>query len=186
MTRVVRIACAVLFLGTTLCSLVLSASSTLTKAELVHVPGGALWSAVGVLELVSLAGTLRWLTASTARGRAHAIVVVAAVATVTSFAGWAAYGWLGLVAPIAVVATIHMVHETLTDLESPAEWPLAEPWGGPDAVADTVPAVVTEPDTGTDDADIDWSLSERKLAMALGITRHAARQLKAERAEASA
>lgn len=131
--RAVQLSCAALFLGTTFCSLWLSASSTLNKAELVHVPAGAVWSAVGVLELVSLAGTMRWLIARNRRGRVHAIAVVAAVAVVTGFAGWAAYGWFGLVAPIAVVATIHMVHETLDDL-TPGE----RQWGGP-AEVDTPP-----------------------------------------------
>lgn len=113
--RLIRFACAALFAGTTACSLVLSASSTMDKAANSHVPGAILWSSVGVLELVSLAGTLRWLTASTIRGRRHAVVIVSAAAAVTGFAGWAAYGWFGLVAPIAVVATIHMVSETLSD-----------------------------------------------------------------------
>lgn len=138
--HVVQLLCAALFVGTTFCSLWLSASSTLHKAELVHVPSGAVWSAVGVLELVSLAGTMRWLIARNRRGRVHAIGVVAAVAVVTGFAGWAAYGWFGLVAPIAVVATIHMVHETLDDL-APAE----QRWGGPDEVAPIAVEASTPP-----------------------------------------
>lgn len=119
MNRWITLACAALFAATNLCSLVLSASSTLAKAEAVGVPGAALWSAVGVLELVSLAGTLRWLTATTKRGRLHAVVVVGLVAVVTGVAGWASYGWFGLVAPVAVVLTLHMIVETLNDLTAP-------------------------------------------------------------------
>jgi hypothetical protein len=149
--RWITATCAALFAATNLCSLVLSASSTLAKAEAVGVPGSAVWSAVGVLELVSLAGTLRWLTATTKRGRLHAVVVVGLVAVVTGVAGWAAYGWFGLVAPLAVIATLHMIVETLNDLAAtPDEQDnqddqdnLEPQWGPPAAV--TTPALEPEP-----------------------------------------
>lgn len=177
MNRFVRITCAVLFAGTTTCSLILSASSTMAKATAVHVPPAIVWSAVGVLELVSLAGTLRWLTATTARGRAHAIVVVALAALVTAQAGWSAYGWWGALAPVAVVATIHMISETLSDSDQSTVVETTTPVEQP--IEPTEPPV--EPVVGLDPAhDVDWSLSERQLAMQLGITRHAARKQKAE------
>jgi hypothetical protein len=190
--RIVRSICAALFLGTTACSLVLSASSTLAKAAAVHVPGAALWSAVGVLELVSLAGTLRWLTATTARGRVHAMVVVAAVAVVTGVAGVAVYGWFGLVAPIAIVATIHMVHETLADTETPARTsePVTEviPVTEPETVAIEQPEPATTPSAldGVDALTVynaqallaaNPKMGRPRLKAELGVTDHTAKRL---------
>lgn len=121
MSRAVRILCATLFLGTTTCSLIFSASATIAKAASVHVPPGVTWSAIGFLELLSLAGTMRWLTATTSRGRTHAVLIVAAVAAVTAQAGWSFYGWWGVLAPLAVVGTVHMVAETLRDVRPEPE-----------------------------------------------------------------
>lgn len=131
MNRTIRFACAGLFAGTTTCSLIFSASATMAKAASVHVPAGVVWSAVGFLELLSLAGTLRWLTASTPAGRTHAIVVVALAAAVTAQFGWSFYGWVGALAPVAVVLTLHMIDETLRDTSGPghnlrSEEPLAK------------------------------------------------------------
>lgn len=186
MNRWITLACAALFAATNLCSLVLSASSTLAKAEAVGVPGAALWSAVGVLELVSLAGTLRWLTATTKRGRLHAVVVVGLVAVVTGVAGWASYGWFGLVAPVAVVLTLHMIVETLGDLATPVT-SNDQPSTTVDQARTTEPeaaeffAEPSEPVVGLDpDDDIDWSMSERRLAARLGVSRHTARIRRAE------
>lgn len=136
MTRTLRFLCAFLFLGTTACSLVLSASSTLAKAHAVHVPDGAVWSAVGVLEMVSLAATLRWLTATTRRGQVEAWVISGLVLLVTGVAGCAAYGWFGLVAPAGVVACVYMVHATLADAKEVEE---AEAAAAPTEVFDVVP-----------------------------------------------
>lgn len=181
--RAVRLACAALFAGTTACSLILSASSTMAKATAVHVPSAIVWSAVGVLELVSLAGTLRWLTASTARGRAHAIVVVVLAALVTAQAGWSAYGWWGAIAPLAVVVTIHMVNETLADADQPKttsdqqdsqdDQPATTPVDEPEPLVE--PAVGLAPED-----EIDWSMSERRLAARLGVSRYTARIRRAE------
>jgi hypothetical protein len=179
--RVVRLACAVLFAGTTACSLIFSASATMSKAASVHVPSGVVWSAVGFLELLSLAGTLRWLTARTARGRAHAIVVVALAAAVTAQFGWTFYGWVGTLAPLAVVGTIHMVVETLNDADHSVTSDdhlrsiVAEPVVEPTSTDQTGPIVGLGPDD-----EIDWSMSERRLAARLGVSRHEARKRRAE------
>jgi hypothetical protein len=164
-------------------ALTLSASSTLRLADRAGVQN-VQFASIAVLELAAIVGTLMWLRATTTRGRIEAAALVVGSSVVTAVGGLGAYGLFGLVGPAFLVASVHVASRewhaprnavtsddqsatTPEPVVEPEVEPEVEPWGGPDTV----------------DQGIDWSLSERRLAAELGITRHAARQLKAARTE---
>lgn len=98
----------VLFLGTTTCSLVMSANATMTYATSHAVPVAIQWAPVGILELVQVAGTIWWLS-STGWSRLGAVLMVSGTSAVTAVMSCELYGWVGLIAPVGMVATIHAI-----------------------------------------------------------------------------
>lgn len=96
-----------------LCALVLSASSTVALAARVGVPGWAHPFAVGLLEVVAVAGTWIWMTDP--RLRLEAAAAVGMASTVTGIGGVAAYGWFGIVAPLGLIVTVHLIARAWTE-----------------------------------------------------------------------
>ncbi|MFE7203812.1 hypothetical protein ACFU8R_26445 [Pseudonocardia alni] len=96
-----------------LCALVLSSSSTFALAARVGVPGWAHPFAVGLLEVVAVAGTWIWMTDP--RLRLEAAAAVGMASTVTGIGGVAAYGWFGIVAPLGLIVTVHLIARAWTE-----------------------------------------------------------------------
>ena len=96
-----------------LCALVLSSSSTFALAARVGVPGWAHPFAVGLLEVVAVAGTWIWMTDP--RLRLEAAAAVGMASAVTGIGGVAAYGWFGIVAPLGLIVTVHLIARAWTE-----------------------------------------------------------------------
>lgn len=124
-----------------LCALVLSASSTVALAARVGVPGWAHPFAVGLLEVVAVAGTWIWMTDP--RLRLEAAAAVGMASTVTGIGGVAAYGWFGIVAPLGLIVTVHLIARAWTDPRPAGEPPSVVP-------ASTENHVTTDTQVATD------------------------------------
>lgn len=108
MPVVLTVTLVIVFAGTTVCSLVMSANATMTYATAHHMPAAIQWTPVGILELVQVAGTAWWLI-SDGWSRLGAVALVAGTASVTLVMSCSLYGWVGCIAPVGMVATIHAI-----------------------------------------------------------------------------
>lgn len=117
-------------------ALALSAAATVALADRNHVPIEVQPAAVGMVEIVSIAGTLLAIFGSWKSTRNRGMIAVVGLGFVQLVAGAKAYGWFGLIAPIAAVYLVHLAAEAYQELR--AERP------APAAVVPGVPAVPVE------------------------------------------
>jgi hypothetical protein len=135
------------------------------------------WLRTDRREIVRLAATIAWSTivlSVVGNGVHHAFQALGIVPW------WWVALIVGAVPPAVFGAVVHLAITAAKPVvadNQPAKQ--AEP-AVPEPTLEPVVEVVDEP---VEDDHIDWSLSERRLAAELGITRHAARQLKAARTE---
>lgn len=92
-------------------ALALSAAATIDLARRQGVAVEVQPAAVAMLEIVSTAGTLLAIFATSDRLRARALVALSAASGVSLVAGVSAYGWFGAVAPLGLVGLVHLAAE---------------------------------------------------------------------------
>lgn len=144
-------------------ALFLSGSSTIAKASFHGVPGGVLWAAVAMLEIVSLAGTVTWVFARTLELRDAGRWATIAAGGVTAVAGWSAYGWFGLVGPSFAVGLVHLASLAYRELRTiPRSSKAVVPAVVVSEKGEEVP--VEEPTTGTDQSDQDTTTDDQAPA----------------------
>jgi hypothetical protein len=135
-------------------ALTLSAAATIGLAEAAGVPPTISPAAVGMLEVVSLTGTLLWVFVGNGSLRRDAVLATVAASLVSLVAGFHAYGLFGAVAPLALVGVVHLASRA---------W--REPWGEDTEPAEPVvdDAPVAEPDEPADPAPVAVSATVRQL-----------------------
>lgn len=97
---------------------VVSASATLLLFARHDVPTDVRPFGLGMVEVVSLAGTLLAIFSTEAGLRGRGMVAVVATGAVAVVGGWQAYGWVGALANVFLVGLVHLASEAWLELRA--------------------------------------------------------------------